>query len=216
MRRVPRPPCSATTPTIICRDGFHVGEILFTFAAELLAPLLALVGGRRGRAIAVAIWTLFQVGIQLTGNFAWLNTASITLGLLFLDDQMIMAVFRRLRLGAWADRFAVSARPISGGKRVDPNALSLPQAEVAQRLGIKSLHRGTRARPARPARGRRRRPTLSAPRFGNLLYDPLGSARSADDSWHARFFAPSRLCSFSAISGVTNCYASSTPPLPRC
>ena len=91
--------------------AFHVGEILLTFAAELLAPLLALLGGRRGRAVAVVIWTFFQLGIQLTGNFGWLNTAAIALGLLFLDDQMIAAAFRRLRLGGWAERIAARARP---------------------------------------------------------------------------------------------------------
>jgi len=93
--------------------AWHVGEILFTFSAELLAPLLALWGGRRGRAIAVVTWTLFQLGIQLTGNFAWLNTAAIALGLLLLDDQMIAAGLRRLRLGGWADRCASLSRPAS-------------------------------------------------------------------------------------------------------
>jgi hypothetical protein len=94
-------------------QAFHVAEILFTFAAELLAPVVAVLGGRRGRALAVVTWTLFQLGIQLTGNFAWLNTASIALGLLFLDDQMIAAALRRLRLRGWADRLAAVARPAS-------------------------------------------------------------------------------------------------------
>ncbi len=93
--------------------AFHVFAILFTFAAELLVPLLAMFGGRRGRAIAVVTWTIFQLGIQLTGNFGWLNTAAIALGLLFLDDQMIAAGFRRLRLGQWAERFAAVGRPAS-------------------------------------------------------------------------------------------------------
>lgn len=91
--------------------AFHVFEILLTFAAELLAPLLALFGGRRGRAIAVALWTVFQLGIQLTSNFAWLNTASIALGVLFLDDQMIASALRRLRLRAGAERLATAAQP---------------------------------------------------------------------------------------------------------
>lgn len=93
--------------------AYHVGEILFTFAAELLAPVLAILGGRRGRVIAVVTWTIFQLGIQLTGNFAWLNTAAIALGLLFLDDQMIVAGFRRLRPGGWAERLAARVRPAS-------------------------------------------------------------------------------------------------------
>lgn len=92
--------------------AYHVLEILFTFAAELVAPLLAMFGGRRGRAIALATWVVFELGIQLTGNFAWLNTASIALGLLLLDDQMIAAGLRWLRLGRWAERLA-AARPVT-------------------------------------------------------------------------------------------------------
>ena len=91
--------------------AYHVFETLFTFVAELFAPILAIFGGRRGRAAAVAIWISFQIGIQLTGNFAWLNLAAITLGLLLLDDQMIVSVLRRLRALAWAERVAASARP---------------------------------------------------------------------------------------------------------
>jgi hypothetical protein len=91
--------------------AYHVFEILFTYVAELLAPFLAIFGGRRGRAAAVAIWTIFQIGIQLTGNFAWLNLSAITLGLLFLDDQMIVSGLRRLRALAWSERVAASARP---------------------------------------------------------------------------------------------------------
>jgi hypothetical protein len=90
---------------------WHVLEILFTFTAELVAPLVALFGGRRGRLFAVVVWTVFQLGIQLTGNFGWLNTAAIALGLLLLDDQMIAAGLRRLGLARWAERLAATARP---------------------------------------------------------------------------------------------------------
>ena len=69
--------------------AYHVFEIGVTFAAELAAPLLAVFGGRRGRWIALAIWTFFQAGIELTNNFGWLNVAAIALGLLLLDDQML-------------------------------------------------------------------------------------------------------------------------------
>ncbi len=71
---------------------YHVGEILFTFVAELVAPLVAVFGGRRGRWFAFVVWTIFQAGIQLTSNFGWLNTASVGLGLLLLDDQMLRRV----------------------------------------------------------------------------------------------------------------------------
>ncbi len=96
--------------------AWHVGEIFLTFAAELLAPLLALLAGRRGRWIAFALWSVFQIGIQLTCNFGWLNTASFALGLLLLDDQMLASAFRRLRgtrLATAIETQAALARPPS-------------------------------------------------------------------------------------------------------
>jgi hypothetical protein len=85
--------------------AFHVLEILVTFAAELAAPLLAVFGGRRGRWIAFATWTVFQTGIHLTNNFGWLNTASLGVGLLLLDDQMLAALAHRLSLPRLAALF---------------------------------------------------------------------------------------------------------------
>jgi len=82
---------------------YHVFEISLTFFAELVAPVLAVFAGRRGRWIAIISWTVFQTGIQLTNNFGWLNMASIGIGLLFLDDQMIQSALRKLRLKAFAN-----------------------------------------------------------------------------------------------------------------
>lgn len=93
--------------------SFHVFEILFTFAVELVAPFLAIFGGRRGRAIAFAMWTAFQLGIQLTGNFGWLNTSAIALGLLLLDDQMIASFFRRIRAVKFGERLVAISQPAS-------------------------------------------------------------------------------------------------------
>ena len=82
---------------------YHVFEILLTFFAELVAPLLAIFAGRRGRWIAIISWTVFQAGIQLTNNFGWLNTASIGIGLLLLDDQMLQSSLQKLRLRSFAN-----------------------------------------------------------------------------------------------------------------
>lgn len=76
---------------------WHVGETLLTYAAEIAAPLAAIWAGRRGRWFALAAWTLFQAGIQLTSNFGWLNTAAIALGVLLLDDQMLETAAGKLR-----------------------------------------------------------------------------------------------------------------------
>ena len=77
--------------------AYHVFEIVLTFVAELAAPLLAVFCGRRGRWIAIGLWTVFHAGIELTNNFGWLNLAAIALGLLLLDDQMLAGAARRFK-----------------------------------------------------------------------------------------------------------------------
>jgi hypothetical protein len=99
--------------------AWHVGEIVFTFAAELLAPVIAVFAGRRGRWIAFWLWTGLQVGIQLTGNFGWINVGAMGLGLMLLDDQMLISAatrLRSLRLADWLTARAVrhSLPPLPG------------------------------------------------------------------------------------------------------
>ncbi len=116
---------TAPSPTILgywahqLPHAFHVVEIALTFAAELLAPLLAVFGGRRGRWWALAIWTAFQAGIQLTCNFGWLNTAAMGLGLLLLDDQMVATAAGRLRLAA-SGRFLATPAPSAPVRTAGP------------------------------------------------------------------------------------------------
>ena len=96
--------------------AYHLGEVALTFVAELVAPVLAIFGGRRGRWFALIAWTMLQGGIQLTANFGWLNTAAIGLGLVLLDDQMLVALARRCRLERLARIFAAAKpNPIIGG-----------------------------------------------------------------------------------------------------
>lgn len=89
--------------------AYHLFEIALTFTAELVAPLAAVFLGRRGRWFAFITWTVFQTGIQLTSNFGWLNTASIGLGFLLLDDQMIASAAAKFRLGKLAAFLAARA-----------------------------------------------------------------------------------------------------------
>ena len=109
---------TAPSPTILgywahqLPHAYHIFEVAFTFLAELVAPLLAVFGGRRGRWFALAVWTALQAGIQLTCNFGWLNTAAIGLGLLLLDDQMLAAAAAKLRLGALGRFLASKAIPL--------------------------------------------------------------------------------------------------------
>jgi hypothetical protein len=77
--------------------AYHVGEIALTFAAEIAAPLMAVFAGRRGRWLAFAIWTVFQLGIQLTNNFGWLNAASAGLA----QRQCVYALCRTAARTDW-------------------------------------------------------------------------------------------------------------------
>ncbi len=76
---------------------FHVLEIGITFIAECLAPLVMIFGGRRWRWFAFIAWTVLQLGIQLTNNFAWLNLGAIGLAVILIDDAMLVAAAQRLR-----------------------------------------------------------------------------------------------------------------------
>jgi hypothetical protein len=87
---------------------YHVAEIALTFFAELVAPVIAVFGGRRARWIAFASWVVLQAGIQFTSNFGWLNTAAVGLGLLLLDDQMLRAAAEKLRWRRFAERIAAT------------------------------------------------------------------------------------------------------------
>ncbi len=78
--------------------ALQVGEIALTFVAEIVAPLAALFGGRRGRWFAFAAWVTLQAGIELTSSFGWLNLASLAWGILLLDDRMLADAAGRLRL----------------------------------------------------------------------------------------------------------------------
>ena len=95
----------------------HLFETALTFAAELLAPVLAIFAGRRGRWFAIITWTMLQAGIQLTANFGWLNFAAFGLGLVLLDDQMLAGLAKRLRLRRWHERLQAMTAPVIASPR---------------------------------------------------------------------------------------------------
>ena len=102
--------------------AYHVFEIVLTFVSELVAPVVAVFGGRRGRWFAFWAWLALQAGIQLTSNFGWLNTAAIGVSFLLFDDQMLIAAAERLglrRLGRFLTaKIAGSAAPVIGAFRL--------------------------------------------------------------------------------------------------
>jgi hypothetical protein len=123
-------------------QAYHAFEIALTFAAELAAPVLAVFGGRRGRWVAIGLWTVFQAGIQLTLNFGWLNTAALALGVVFLDDQMLAAAAARVRPARRAGAptpAAAPARPLAAWRVRMLSALVAAQFAVAAYTFIRSV-----------------------------------------------------------------------------
>lgn len=98
--------------------AYHLFEIALTFTAELLAPVLAIFGGRRGRWFALVTWTMLQVGIQLTSNFGWLNVAAVGLGLLLLDDHMLAGLADKFRGLRWVAGWVRGGTPGGTGAPV--------------------------------------------------------------------------------------------------
>ena len=113
---------TAPSPTILgywahqLPHPYHVFEVAFTFVAELMAPIVAIFGGRRGRWFALLTWTALQIRIQLTCNFGWLNTAGIALGLMLLDDQMLRRAIEKIGIRALDQLGAPSGAAIRPGQ----------------------------------------------------------------------------------------------------
>ncbi len=112
----------------------HVGEVLFTGVAELLAPLLALARGKP-RLMAILLWVAFQLGIELTANFGWLNFMAIAAALLLLDDRMIQNLLVSLRATAAAAAVACRMSPATQN-----SAPGLDIVRVGVLYGLLSLH----------------------------------------------------------------------------
>jgi hypothetical protein len=66
--------------------GFHLGVALSTLAMELVMPFTLLLP-RPWRARAFVIFTLFQIGIIATGNYAFLNYLVLLLGFTIVCNQ---------------------------------------------------------------------------------------------------------------------------------
>ena len=126
--------------------AYHLFEYGFTFLAELAAPLLAVFGGRRGRWFAFGVWVVFQAGIEATCNFGWLNLASIGLGFLLLDDQMVASL--RSRVKGLQAAAAPGRGRWDGGPRRAARSLATANPQPAEVESLRAARRaGTSFRP---------------------------------------------------------------------
>ena len=75
-------------------EWFHSGEVLATFAIELVVPF-AIFAGRRARLGAAGAFALLQVVIAATGNYGYFNLLGLLLCLPLLDDDFLRRLLPR-------------------------------------------------------------------------------------------------------------------------
>jgi lipase maturation factor len=108
--------------------GFHAATAILTLALELVL-IFAIFLPRRSRILLFFLITAWQIGIILTGNYAFLNYLVLILGVLLLDDAFLAGYFPRRLLSVgvisagapetpptealgWKDRICVSIQAI--------------------------------------------------------------------------------------------------------
>ena len=92
-------------------EWFHSGEVLGTFAIELIVPF-AIFAGRRARLGAASTFALLQVAIAATGNYGYFNLLVLLLCVPLLDD----GCFRRLAVRVATVPPALQLLPGPGGR----------------------------------------------------------------------------------------------------
>jgi hypothetical protein len=149
--------------------GFQAAMALATLVLELgLAWLLFTT--RRLRLGLFVVSTVFQVGLALTANYAFINWLMLALGVLLLDDGWIEGMrerWRRRRRGATAVAAAVPAG--EDGPAGAPAMAAAAAAAAPQPMPPPDARRGPGAQPSH-GRGRR---WLEGITLGWVLYATL-------------------------------------------
>ncbi|MCH7762055.1 lipase maturation factor family protein [candidate division TA06 bacterium] len=78
-------------------DGFHKIETVLALSSELIIPFF-IFATHRVRGSIFLLFSLFQVGIFLTGNYGFFNLLSLALGVFFLDDGHIEWAMKKIWL----------------------------------------------------------------------------------------------------------------------
>ena len=94
---------------------FHEASTFATLAIELVVPFFIL-GPRRLRQIAFALFVGLQILVATTGNYAFFNLLSASLCVFLMDDQMFLAALKGPPYKR-SDDETVVARPFQGRVR---------------------------------------------------------------------------------------------------
>lgn len=109
-------------------DQMQSAAVIIMFAIELLVPFLFFFP-RKIRHAAAALTAFLQIGILLTGNYAFFNWLTLALCLTMLDDQIVSKLLpKRLRLALEGEALEVAERPLvasgaPGAPGASPEAL---------------------------------------------------------------------------------------------
>jgi hypothetical protein len=96
-------------------NWFHVATAGMTLIMELVLVWMAFLP-RRGRIICFWIVTIWQAGVILTANYAFLNYLVLVLGFLLLDDQYLARFVPR----RWRNSILVESAPRSQAESPRP------------------------------------------------------------------------------------------------
>lgn len=130
---------------------WHSAEAGLTLSSQLLLPFLLLLPLRPARLSAFAISLVFEIGLVLTGNYAWINWVLAVPSLSLLDDDAIAtavglvapATGRALaqsaaRADAHASALGQPLRPRRRARGADGQGREPPVVGFARRSGIRA------------------------------------------------------------------------------
>lgn len=112
--------------------GFHAATALATLMVELGLVWVFFLR-RRLRIVCFFIVTLFQIGIILTANLAFLNHLVLSLGVLLLDDRFLNAALEKLGLETYVHP--------TGSETLLGRVRSRLEQAVAVKLGTETFRR---------------------------------------------------------------------------
>ena len=126
-------------------EWFDKASVVLMYFVEVIVPF-GIIGPRRVRHIACLLMILFQLSIEITGNYGFFNLLSIVLCLPLLDDLILWRLCpsrwrATLRLDSYAfpDRSGVEVALASGGREEQlSDASERGNSDVAARLILRT------------------------------------------------------------------------------
>ena len=117
---------------------YHAFTVFLTFAVELVIVWMMFLP-RRLRMVCFFVTTALQIGIIFTANYTFLNYLVLSLGILLLDDRLLVRALPK----RWREEFSA---------RVHPAVAPAAEREGEQEPGLPAMTETRPAAAVRPAR----------------------------------------------------------------